>query len=160
MNLNRLLDLPNLAISKMECRDSAVTINASVKSRRSRCPTCGRYSNSVHDYYYRYITDIQVLQNSTLIILKTRKFQCRNSKCSRRVFTKQTTAVERYSRRTTRAGEILNTFSIELTGKLGSQLSKQLFVGVSISTITRIAHSQQLPTIKQPRVLGADDWIF
>lgn len=160
MNLNQLLDLPNFAISKIECHDSAVTINAFVKSRRSRCPTCGRYSNSVHDYYYRYITDIQVFQNSTLIILKTRKFKCRNSKCSRRVFTEQTTAVERYSRRTTRAGEILNTFSIELTGKLGSQLSKQLFVGVSISTITRIAHSQQLPTIKQPRVLGVDDWAF
>lgn len=160
MNLNQLLCLPHFAISKIECRDTTVTINASVKSRRSRCPTCGRYSNSVHDSYYRHVTDIQVSNNSTHIILKTRKFKCRNSKCSQRVFTEQTTAVKRYSRRTTRAGEILNAFSIELTGKLGSQLSKQLFLGVSISTITRIAHNQLLPTIKQPRVLGVDDWAF
>jgi len=54
----------------------------------------------------------------------------------------------------------LDAFSIELTGKLGSQLSKQIFLGVSISTITRIAHKQPLPVIEQPRVLGVDDWAF
>ena len=50
--------------------------------------------------------------------------------------------------------------AIELTGKIGSIISKQLSITVSCSTITRIAHSQQLSEIKQPRVLGVDDWAY
>ena len=50
--------------------------------------------------------------------------------------------------------------AIELTGRLGSLMSKRLRISVSCSTITRIAYSQQLSEIKQPRVLGVDDWAY
>jgi transposase len=66
----------------------------------------------------------------------------------------------RYSRRTRRASRILETFAIELTGRLGSIISKQLHITVSSSTITRIAHGHQLINITQPRVLGVDDWAY
>jgi len=39
-------------------------------------------------------------------------------------------------------------------------MSKQLSITVSSSTITRIAHSQQISDIQQPRVLGVDDWAY
>ena len=39
-------------------------------------------------------------------------------------------------------------------------MSKQLSIAVSSSTITRIAHSQQLLDIQQPKVLGVDDWAY
>jgi transposase len=55
---------------------------------------------------------------------------------------------------------ILESFAIELTGKLGSMMSKQLFISVSCSTITRMAHNQPLPEITQPKVLGVDDWAY
>jgi transposase len=66
----------------------------------------------------------------------------------------------RYSRRTRRATNILETFAIELTGRLGSIISKQLHITVSSSTITRIAHGRQLMEITQPKVLGVDDWAY
>ncbi len=160
MEINHLFCLPKFSISKIECSNNTVKIFASIKTKRSRCPACGKNSSSSHDFYYRSITVLQVFQNASVIILKARKFRCRNPDCHRKVFSEQTSSVLRYSRRTTRAGKILDSFSIELTGKLGSQLSKQLFLGVSISTITRIAHNQQLPVINQPRVLGVDDWAY
>ncbi|TSA37307.1 MAG: ISL3 family transposase [Porphyromonadaceae bacterium] len=160
MKINQLFCLPRFSISKIEYSINTVKVFASIKTKRSQCPSCGKYSRSIHDYYYRSITDLQVFQNASVIILKARKFRCRNPKCHRKVFSEQTGSVLRYSRRTTRACKISDSFSIELTGKLGSQLSKQIFLGVSISTITRIAHNQQLPVIKQPRVLGVDDWAF
>jgi len=55
---------------------------------------------------------------------------------------------------------ILESLAIELTGKIGSIISKQLHITVSCSTLTRIAHSQQLSEIKQPRILGVDDWAY
>lgn len=39
-------------------------------------------------------------------------------------------------------------------------LSGQLLISVSKSTITRIAHKQQLPQIAQPKVLGVDDFAY
>ncbi len=66
----------------------------------------------------------------------------------------------RYSRRTRRVTSILESFAIELTGRLGSIISNQLSITVSSSTITGIAHCQQLSDINQPRVLGVDDWAY
>ena len=96
----------------------------------------------------------------TEILLRTRKFKCGNNRCHRKVFSEQTPDIVRYSRRTKRATRILETFAIELTGRLGSIISKQLHITVSSSTITRIAHGHQLMEITQPKVLGVDDWAY
>ncbi|MFC2090778.1 ISL3 family transposase [Bacteroidota bacterium] len=158
--IKQLIDMPFLKLKKIEYSDNTIRIYATIKSRRSKCPICGKYSNRVHDYYIRTISDLPVFQNRTVIHLKTRKFKCGNARCDRRVFSEQTPAILRYSRRTNRASRILDSFAIELTGRLGSIMSKKLSIPVSSSTITRIAHSQALSEIKQPKVLGVDDWAY
>lgn len=92
--------------------------------------------------------------------MKTRKFKCGNNPCHRKVFSEQTPEILRYSRRTKRAANILETFAIELTGRLGSIISKQLHITVSSSTITRIANGHQLMRITQPKILGVDNWAY
>lgn len=124
---------------KNECSESTIRIYAEVKSRRSKCPICGKYSKRVHDYYFRTICDLPVFQNKTEILLKTRKFRCVNDRCYRKVFSEQTPDVIPYARRTRRAARILDSFAIDLMGRLGSIMSKRLSIAVSSSTITRIA---------------------
>jgi transposase len=158
--IKQLIDMPALKLQKIDYSENIIRIYASVKSRRSKCPSCGKYSKRVHDYYYRTINDLPVFQNRTVIQLKTRKFKCGNNRCHRKVFSEQTPDIIRSSRRTGRTARILETFAIELTGMLGSIMSKQLQISVSSSTITRIAHDHQLPEITQPRVLGVDDWAY
>ena len=158
--IKQLIDMPFLKIQKIDYSDAIIRIYASIKSRRSKCPHCGRYSKRVHDYYFRTISDLPVFQNRTVILLKTRKFRCGNQQCPRKVFSEQTPDILRYSRRTRRTARILETFAIELTGRLGSILSEQMHITVSSSTITRIAHGHQLMDITQPRVLGVDDWAY
>ena len=160
MMIKRLINLPNFCIDKIEHKNMLIKIFASIKSKRSPCPACGNFSASVHDSYTRKLVDLSAFQSSTTIFLITRKFKCKDSTCDRKVFSEQTPHAMRYSRRTTRASSILDTLSIELTGKLGSLLSKQLLLPVSTSTVTRIAMKQKLPEIIQPNVLGVDDWAF
>ncbi len=160
MRINRLIDLPKFGINDIEYNNGKISIFAFIKSCRSQCPICGHFSTAVHDHYHRKITDLPVFQNSTVLFLKTRKFKCRNFSCPRKVFSEQTSHIKRYSRRTFRVSQLLDTLSIELTGKLGSQLSKLLYLPVSCSTVTRIALKQELPVIKQPVILGVDDWAF
>jgi len=158
--IEQLIDMSFLKIQKIEYSDYMIRIYGSVKSRRSRCPVCGKYSKQVHNYYFRTITDLPVYQNRTVVLLRTRKFRCGNQHCPWKVFSEQTPDIIRYSRRTKRTTRILETFAIELTGRLGSILSEQLHVAVSSSTITRIAHGHQLMEIIQPRVLCVDDWAY
>jgi transposase len=160
MSLSQLFCMPNLCINNIEHNSSKIKIFASFKTKRSQCPVCGNFSTSVHDTYTRTISDLPVFQNETIIMLKTRKFKCRNIQCNRKVFSEQGINIMRYSRKTVRASKILDSLSIELTGRLGSLLSKQLLLAVSPSTMTRIVHRQQLPEIKQPTVLGVDDWAY
>ncbi len=149
-----------LNLDKIEYTNDTIWINASSKTKRSRCPDCDKSSKRIHDSYTRTICDLPVFQYRSIILLRTRKFKCGNSRCKRKVFSEQTPVISRYSRRTNRVLKILESFAIELTGKLGSIMSKQLYIAVSTSTITRMAHNQQLPEIKQPRVLGVDDWAY
>lgn len=158
--IKRLINLPNFCINKVEHNNISIKIFASIKSRGSQCPACGNFSTTVHDSYTRKLADLSAFQNSTTILLRTRKFKCKDSTCHRKVFSEQTPHTMRYSRRTARASNILDTLSIELTGKLGSLLSKQLLLPISCSTVTRIALKQKLPEIIQPNVLGVDDWAF
>ncbi len=160
MMIKQLINLPNFCINRIEHNNISIKIFASIKSKRSQCPACGNFSTSVHDSYTRKLADLSAFQNSTTILLRTRKFKCKDSTCHRKVFSEQTPHTMRYSRRTARASNILDTLSIELTGKLGSMLSKQLLLPISCSTVTRIALKQKLPEIIQPIVLGVDDWAF
>src|SRR5665648_743651 len=160
MRINNLICLPKFCIKNIEHKNRKIMIFASINSRRSQCPICGHFSTYVHDYYHRRLSDLPAFQNTTVLVLRTRKFKCKNQKCTRKVFSEQTIHTNRYSRRTLRASQVLDSLSIELTGKLGSQLSKQLFLPVSSSTVTRIAFKQELPVIKQPVILGVDDWAF
>ena len=129
--IKQLIGMPFLKLGKIEYYDSIIRIYTTVKSRRSTCPVYGKYSKRVHDYYFRTISDLPVFQIRTLILLKTRKFRCGNDRCHRKIFSEQTHAILHYSRRTRRATKILESFAIELTGRLGSIMSKQLSITIS-----------------------------
>jgi transposase len=160
MTIKQLIGMPVLIVNNIDYSSSIIKIYASIKVKRSKCPICRKYSTKVHDHYIRTVSDLPVFQNKTTIVLKTRKFKCHNLQCNRKVFSEQTPYILRYSRRTKRVSKILDSLSIESTGKLGSILSKQLLISVSNSTITRMAHRQQLPPIIQSRVLVDDDWAY
>ncbi|WP_084299316.1 transposase family protein [Dyadobacter tibetensis] len=127
--------MPGLIVNNIDYSFSLVTIYASVKAKRGKCPVCEKHSNKIHDHYTRTISDLPVFQNKATIFLKTRKFKCQNPQCNRKVFSEQTPYILRYSRRTQRVSKLLDSLSIELTGKLGSMLSQQLLIAISRSTI-------------------------
>ena len=158
--IKQLINMPMLNLNSIAHTNNTFWNNASIRTKHSRCPDCAKFSKKIHDHYIRTISDLPVFQYSSIILLKTRKFKCVNPRCKRKVFSEQISAILKYSRRTNRVSMILESFAIECTGKLGSIISKQLCIAVSCSTLTRIAHSQQLPKIKQPKVLGVDDWAY
>ena len=94
------------------------------------------------------------------MILTVRKFKCRNDNCKRKVFTEQNDNILPYARRTDRVTRLLSDIAIEMSTGTGRMLSKKLFINVSRSTLTRLAHQQIIPQIKKLKVVGVDDWAF
>ncbi|MCW3789689.1 ISL3 family transposase [Plebeiibacterium sediminum] len=160
MTINQIFNIPQLNIKRVTSENDNIQIYASIKSKKAQCPTCNKYSNSIHDNYERNLTDLPILNSKTEIILRTRKFKCKNAQCHQKVFSEQIPFVAKYARRTKRVSNKLDTLSIELTSKQGSMLSEEFRIKVSPSTITRMAHKQPLPPIKQPKILGVDDWAY
>ena len=95
--IKQLINMPMLNLNKIEYVETTIWIHASIKSNRSRCPICGKYSKKIHDHYIRRISDIPVFQNKTIILLRTRKFKCGNHRCNRKVFSEQTPTILKYS---------------------------------------------------------------
>jgi len=95
--IKRLIFLPGFRIDNNEHNLYLINVFASIKSKRSQCPGCGSFSTSVHDSYIRKLADLSAFQNSTTILLRTRKFKCKDSSCDRKVFSEQTPHTMRYS---------------------------------------------------------------
>jgi transposase len=158
--LKTLLNMPELRLNNIEHIDTTFKISASSKSNRSKCTNCAKYSYAIHGRYTRTIVDLAVFENKTILYLVTRKFKCKNLKCPQKVFSEQLPYARKYARRTLRVSKTLELLSIELTCAQGSILSNTLMFPVSNSTLLRIAHKLPLPQIKQPKVLGIDDWAY
>jgi transposase len=66
--IKQLIDMPMLNLDKIEYTNGTIWINASFKTKRSRCPNCGKYSKKIHDHYTRMISDLPVFQYRTITI--------------------------------------------------------------------------------------------
>ena len=64
--IKQLIDMPSLKFQEMDYSDSLIRIYASNKFLLSKCPSCGRYSKRLHDFYIRTIWDLLVLQTGPL----------------------------------------------------------------------------------------------
>ena len=67
--IKQLIDMPMLNLDKIEYTNDTIWINASIKTKRSKCPDCGKSSKRIHDRYTRMISDLPVFQYRTIILL-------------------------------------------------------------------------------------------
>jgi transposase len=116
-------------------------------------------SRHVHSHYERHPLDLPSSGKSVRLVLKVRRFRCRNSACRVKVFCERIPAVVVPSaQRTVRLTETLNDVGFVLGGKAGSRHSKRRGMAVSVSTLLRYIRRCPIPVAPTPRVLGVDDF--
>ncbi len=96
------------------------------------------------------------------ILLQVRKFFCDEERCSRCIFTEHLPGtVARYSRRSYRSGEALNSITLALGGRAGARLARKLGLLASGPTLLRVIRKSVRPSgAPTPRILGIDEWAW
>lgn len=103
------------------------------------CPECGQRSSSRHSSYVRRLQDLPWQGLTVQILLRVRRFRCRNRSCPRQVFTERVQGIPSYLRQTSRLAEI-----VRVVGYVGYRSRR----GASL----RVPHRQQVPSYPRPRL--------
>ncbi len=167
MNPNTLVADPEvIEIDKFISSADSITIVGHSVQKKVFCPSCNISSNSLKCRYIRRIADLPWHNVAIRLELKVRKFRCRNSLCTRKVFCERLPRVaSHYARRTTRFNEILNVLAFALGGRGTARVADKLIfsrVGKDASLELMRRSSQETPLLRVSpvKVLGVDDFAF
>lgn len=124
-----------------------------------RCPECGRASRAVHSRYRRHPSDLPSLEHRIKIVLRVRRFYCRNPRCARRTFAERLSKlVLPHARRTCRLAAAQGRVGVALGGEAGARLLRHLAMPTSADTLLRLVRLMPLPKVDAPRIVAVDDW--
>jgi transposase len=115
----------------------------------------------VHSYYSRMVADLPWHGVAVKLELRTRRFRCRNSLCTKRIFCERLPrVVAYYGRKTVRLDNALRLIGLLLGGEAGSRATLKLAMATSPDTLLRRVRAAVKPCAPTPRVLGVDDFAF
>ena len=152
--------LAGLRVHRVEDAGDAVMIVASCRAEAACCPRCGQESARVHGGYARMVADGAAGGRPVLIVLRVRRFRCRNPACPAVTFAEQAEGLsERYRRRSVPLLGMLAGFGLELAGRAAARLAGTLGIAVHPATVLRLVAAAPEPEVTAaPGVLGVDDF--
>src|SRR5918912_3258159 len=156
-----LADPTSIRLEKIIQHDSSLTLVVRTTRARAECPRCHRPSARVHSYYTRSVADLPWHGVAVRLHLRTRRFRCRNSLCTKRIFCERLPrVVAHYARQTVRLDDALRLIGLLLGGEAGARACVKLAMATSPDTLLRRVRAAVRPCAPTPRVLGEDDFAF
>lgn len=162
MEGNPLLPLPEgMQIEQMQASEHEVKVVVVATHPTSCCPLCREPSSSVHSRYQRTGRDTPCGGRRILLVLRVRKFFCRNPLCERKIFTERfPDLMASRARMTIRLSSQVASIGLATCGKGGTRLAARLGMQTSRSSVLR--RIMALPNSSYPSAvqLGIDDFAF
>jgi transposase len=156
-----LADPTAIRLEKIIQHPGSLTLVVRATRAEAECPRCRRRSTRVHSYYTRSVTDLPWHGVAVKLELRTRRFRCKNSLCTKRIFCERLPrVVSHYARHTVRMNEALELIGFLLGGEAGSRAAMKLAMATSPDTLLRRVRAAVKPCAPTPRVLGVDDFAF
>ncbi|HEY0405884.1 MAG TPA: ISL3 family transposase [Pyrinomonadaceae bacterium] len=158
---NLLADPEAIHLEKIIQHHSSLTLVVKTTRAEVECPRCHRPSTRVHSYYVRKVADLPWHGVAVRLNLRTRRFRCKNSLCTKRIFCERLPrVVAYYGRKTQRMNEALELIGFLMGGEAGARATQKLAMKTSPDTLLRRVRQAKLPATSTPRVLGVDDFAF
>jgi transposase len=128
----------DLVLIKAVVGEEAIELHAKKDTVEETCPYCGAKSKSVHSVYRKTISDLPVQEKMVKIILHMRLFFCRNTDCSRQLFSETVWFVDRYGRRTNRLNKKIKEIAMNMSARSAKKAINKGISNISDDTILRI----------------------
>lgn len=156
-----LADPEAIRLEKIIQHPGSLTLVVKATRQQAGRPRCHRPSARVHSYYTRMVADLPWHGVAVRLALNTRRFRCKNSLCTKRVFCERLPrVVAHYGRKTVRMEEALRLIGLLLGGEAGARATLKLAMRTSADTLLRRVRQAAPPRSPTPRVLGVDDFAF
>jgi transposase len=156
-----LADPEAIRLEKIVSDISSLTLVVSATRAEAECPRCHHPSSRVHSHYIRLVADLPWHGIAVRLNLRARRFRCKNSLCTKRVFCERLPrVVAYYARKTVRMDRALELIGLLLGGEAGSRATAKLAMATSPDTLLRRVRAAVKPCALTPRVLGVDDFAF
>jgi transposase len=156
-----LADPTAIRLEKIIQHSSSLTLVVRATRAQAECPRCHRPSSRVHSYYIRTVAVLPWHGVAVKLELRTRRFRCRNSLCTKRVFCERLPrVVAHYGRKTVRLDDALRLVRFLLGGEAGARAALKLAMKTSADTLLRRVRQATPLCAPTPRVLGVDDFAF
>ena len=156
-----LADPTAIRLEKIISGLSSLTLVVRATRKQAECPRCHRPSSRVHSNYTRSVADLPWHGVAVRLHLRTRRFRCKNSLCTKRVFCERLPrVVAYYGRKTVRLDDALRLIGWLLGGEAGARATAELAMATSPDTLLRRVRAAVKPCAPTPRVLGVDDFAF
>lgn len=156
-----LADPAAIRLEKIIQHPGSLTLVVRVTQPQAECPRCHRPSTRVHSYYTRGAADLPWHGVAVRLELRTRRFRCKNSLCTKRIFCERLPrVVSCYARKTVRLNEAITLIGLLLGGEAGARATAKLAIKTSPDTLLRRVRRAVPLCSPTPRVLGVDDFAF
>lgn len=125
------------------------------------CPGCTQPTTRVHARYQRTVADLPAVGQPVRLILAVRKFVCRTTTCSRRIFTERLPdLVQPWARMTDRLRRAIAALGFASSGEATARVAPTLGIHTSPATVLRRILATPLPAVGAVPHLGIDDFAF
>ncbi len=155
------LRIPHYRQESISQTNNSYTIELSRTCSGARCPFCGHFSKSLHSHYIRYLQGPEVFNHPLTLLVKTRKFRCKNKDCHCKIFSeKHPSLASPYARNTLEVEERIREISLKTTSRIASELLHRQNIFYSPSSCLRSA-LRASPTRDGralPVAIGIDDF--
>jgi transposase len=156
-----LSSTPDVHLDQVTVEQDTARLQLTATAPHARCPCCAVPSSSVHSRYQRHLTDLPWGTRVARIHLSVRKFVCRNTTCTRRIFTERLPDLVAPSARTThRLTTVLRAIGVALGGNAGARLAARLRLPTSPATLLRLVRTTPVPPPPALQAVGVDEWAW
>ncbi len=155
----KIFKLRGVKIYNYRIENDTIHIYCNFKSKVGCCPDCRKKSSQIRSRYIRKLASLPTGLYETKIHLLTRKFRCKNVKCTKKIFSEQHINIcSKYSRITNATKDVLLKLLIEVSSMKGSYLLSLLNIPYSSSSCLRFIHKIPFHNYTIPECIGIDDW--
>jgi transposase len=156
-----LPDRDSLSLQSVTCEGDTLVVVVHARRVAVPCPACAEVTSEVHSRYWRTLADLPCIGQSVRVRLHTRRWFCRNARCTRRIFTERLPAVAApHAQRTARLAALVVAVAVAHGGEAGARTLQALGVSLRGATLLTALRRTPPPAATAPSVLGVDDWAW